>query len=143
MYLDDLVVGQSASLEREVTQQVIDIFASLTGDKNPLHVDPEYAAGTQFKGVIAHGMIPAAYISAVLGTQLPGPGTIYGRQSLKFCAPVFPGDKVVATCTIKEIILTKERLIMETICMVGDTVVLEGEATLMFPARPKPESEST
>lgn len=143
MYLEDLVVGQSARLEREVTQQVIDSFADLTGDNNPVHVDPEFAAGTMFKGIIAHGMLPAAYISAVLGTQLPGPGTIYGRQSLRFCAPVYPGDKVVAICTVKEIILAKERVIMETICMVGDTVVLEGEATLMVAARPQPETAAT
>lgn len=140
MYIDELVVGQSASLEREVTQLVIDSFAQVTGDTNPVHVDPEYAATSMFKGIVAHGMLPAAYISAVLGTQLPGPGTIYGRQSLKFCAPVFPGDKVVATCTVKEIILGKERVIMETICKVGDTVVLEGEATLMVKARPVPET---
>ena len=140
MYIDDLVVGQSASLEREVTQQVIDGFAKLTGDINPVHVDPEFAAGTMFKGIIAHGMLPAAYISAVLGTQLPGPGTIYGRQSLRFCAPVYPGDKVVAICTVKEIILAKERVIMETLCKVGDTLVLEGEATLMVPSRIKPDA---
>lgn len=136
MFIDDLFVGQSASLEREVTKDVIEAFAKITGDTNPVHLDQEYAAGTMFKGVIAHGMLPASYISAVLGTQLPGPGTIYGRQSLKFCAPVYPGDKVVATCTVKEIILGKERVVMETVCKVGDTVVLDGEATLMVKARP-------
>lgn len=137
MYLDDIVVGQSASLEREVTQDVIDSFAAASGDRNPVHVDPAFAAGTMFKGTIAHGMLSAAYISAVLGTQLPGPGAVYTGQSLKFRAPVRPGDKVVTLCTVKEVIRDKKRVIMDTQCKVGDMVVLEGEATLMVQPRPK------
>lgn len=140
MYIEDIVVGQSASLERDVTQEVIDTFAKVTGDLNPVHIDPKFAADTMFKGVIAHGMLLASYISAVLGTQLPGAGAIYSRQSLRFCAPVRPGDKVVTTCTVKEIIPAKERVIMETLCKVGDTLVLEGEATLMVPSRIKPDA---
>lgn len=136
MYLDDIVVGQFAILEREVTQEVIDSFASASGDRNPVHVDPEFAAGTMFKGTIAHGMLSAAYISAVLGTQLPGPGAVYTGQSLKFRAPVRPGDKVVTLCTVKEVIHEKKRVIMDTQCRVGETVVLEGEATLMVQPRP-------
>ena len=107
MYIDEIAVGQSASLERVVTQDVINTFADASGDFNPVHVDPAFAASTMFKGTIAHGMLSAAYISAVLGTQLPGPGAIYMGQSLKFRAPVRPGDKVVTTCTVKEIILEK------------------------------------
>lgn len=137
MYIDDIVVGQSASLEREVTQDVINSFATASGDHNPVHVDPDFAAGTQFKGTIAHGMLSAAYISAVLGTQLPGPGAIYTGQSLKFRAPVRPGDKVVTRCTVKEVLRDKKRVIMDTQCKVGELVVLEGEATLMVQPRPK------
>ena len=137
MYIDDLTVGQSASQEHEVTQEVIDSFALASGDHNPVHVNPEFAAGTLFKGTIAHGMLSAAYISAVLGTQLPGPGAIYTAQSLKFRAPVRPGDKVVTVCTVREIIPARQRVILDTVCKVNQTVVLEGEATMMVQARPQ------
>lgn len=137
MHIEDLAVGQSASLEREVTQETINAFAKVTGDHNPVHLDPAFASSTQFKGIIAHGMLSASYISAVLGTQLPGAGAIYMRQTLRFCAPVHPGEKVVTTCTVKEIVPEKSRVIMETLCKVGDTLVLEGEATLMVPSRNK------
>ncbi|MCX7170153.1 MAG: MaoC family dehydratase [Proteobacteria bacterium] len=137
MYIDEIVVGQTASLERTVTQEVINSFADASGDRNPVHVDTVFAAGTMFKGTIAHGMLSAAYISAVLGTQLPGPGAIYMAQSLKFRAPVRPGDKVFTTCTVKEVIPEKKRVVLDTFCKVGDTVVLEGEATMMVQPRPK------
>lgn len=137
MYIDEIVVGQSASLESAVTQEVINSFADASGDHNPVHVDTAFAAGTMFKGTIAHGMLSAAYISAVLGTQLPGPGAIYMAQSLKFRAPVRPGDKVVTTCSVKEVIPEKKRVVLDTVCKVGDTVVLEGEATMLVQPRPK------
>jgi len=137
MYIDEIAVGQSASLERVVTQDVINTFADASGDFNPVHVDPAFAANTMFKGTIAHGMLSAAYISAVLGTQLPGPGAIYMGQSLKFRAPVRPGDKVVTTCTVKEIILEKKRVLLDTVCKVGDTVVLDGEATMLVQPKAK------
>lgn len=137
MYIEDLAVGQSASLEREVTQETINAFAKVTGDHNPVHLDEAFASATQFQGIIAHGMLSASYISAVLGTQLPGAGAIYMRQTLRFCAPVHPGETVVTTCTVKEIISEKSRIVMETLCKVGDTLVLEGEATLMVPSRNK------
>lgn len=136
MYLEELSIGQTATLERVVTQEVINSFADASTDHNPVHVDPEFAKTTDFEGVIAHGMLTAAYISAVLGTQLPGHGTIYMGQTLRFRAPVRPGDKVVTTVRVKDIITEKKRVILETVCTVGDTVVLEGEATTMVPARP-------
>jgi 3-hydroxybutyryl-CoA dehydratase len=136
MYIDEIKIGHSASMEREVTQEVINRFADVSGDFNPVHVDPEYAAASQFKGVIAHGILSAAHISAVLGTQLPGPGSIYLGQTLKFRAPVRPGDKVVTICTVKEVILEKNRVHLVTICKVGDKVVLEGEATMMVQLKP-------
>ena len=137
MYIDAIVVGQSASFERVVTQEVITSFADASGDHNPVHIDPAFAAGTMFKGTIAHGMLSAAYISAVLGTQLPGPGAIYMSQSLKFRAPVRPGDKVITTCTVREIVPEKKRVILDTLCKVGDTVVLEGEATMLVQPKAK------
>jgi len=139
MYIDDIKVGHSSSIEREVTQSVISRFADVSGDFNPVHLDQEFAAASQFKGVIAHGILSAAYISAVLGTKLPGPGAIYMGQTLKFRAPVRPGDKVVTTCTVKEIIRDKNRVHLETICRVGETIVLEGEATMLVQPRPNHE----
>ncbi len=136
MYIDEIEVGQSASIERDVTQGGINQFAEVSGDHNPVHVDPAYAASTQFKGVIAHGILSAAYISSVLGNQLPGPGSIYMGQTLKFRAPVRPGDKVVTTCTVKEVNRDKNRVLLVTICKVGDRVVLEGEATMLVQAKP-------
>ncbi len=136
MYLEELSVGQSATLERVVTQDVINGFAEVSGDRNPVHIDAEFAKTTDFEGVIAHGMLSAAYISAVLGTQLPGSGAIYMGQTLRFRAPVRPGDKVVTTVTVKEIIAEKKRVILDTVCTVGDTVVLEGEATTMVRTKP-------
>ncbi len=136
MYLEELSVGQSATLERVVTQDVINGFAEVSGDRNPVHIYAEFAKTTDFEGVIAHGMLSAAYISAVLGTQLPGSGAIYMGQTLRFRAPVRPGDKVVTTVTVKEIIAEKKRVILDTVCTVGDTVVLEGEATTMVRTKP-------
>ncbi len=136
MYLEDLAIGQTATIERTVTQEVIQGFADVSQDHNPLHLDAEFARTTDFEGVIAHGMLSAAYISAVLGTQLPGSGTIYMGQTLRFRAPVRPGDKVVTTVAVKEIIAEKKRVILDTVCTVGDIIVLEGEATTMVRQRP-------
>ena len=88
-----------------------------------------------FKGRIAHGMLSAAYISTVLGTKLPGPGAIYVSQNLRFRAPVRAGDTVHTTCTVTEVLAEKKRVVLETVCRVRDTVVLQGEATMMVPSR--------
>lgn len=136
MYIDELSVGQSAQSERVVTQADIVAFADVSGDRNPVHLDPDFAATTPFKGLIAHGMLSASFISALVATQLPGQGTIYLGQSLKFLAPVKPGDCVRTIATIKEINLAKRRVICHTACYVGDKQVIDGEANLMAPARP-------
>jgi 3-hydroxybutyryl-CoA dehydratase len=109
----------------------------VTGDKNPVHLDPAYAAKTMFKTPIAHGMLTAGYISAVFGMELPGPGAIYVSQTLNFRAPVREGDKVVAKVKVAELISAKKRARFDCVCTVGDKVVLEGEAILMIPGRPK------
>ena len=134
-YLEDLSVGQSASVTKTVTDQDVRQFAEVSTDNNPVHLDDAYAAGTMFKARIAHGMLGAGLISAVLGTKLPGEGTIYLGQTLKFRAPVFLGDSLTATATVKEIIAEKGRVIFETVCKVGDKVVIDGEATVMPPKR--------
>ena len=127
-------VGQSASVTKTITETDVYLFAGITGDLNPAHVNETYAAGTRFKHRIAHGMLSAGLISAVLGTQLPGPGTIYMGQELRFVKPVFIGDTVTATCTVTERIVEKNRLKLETIVtnQKGDQVIT-GTATVMPP----------
>ena len=135
--IEDLAVGQSASFTKTVTEADIVKFAEVSGDNNPVHLDESFAQTTMFKGRIAHGMLSAGFISTVIGTRLPGSGTIYMSQTLRFKAPVRIGDTVTATCTITEIIPEKRRAVLSTICKVGDTVVIEGEALVMVPARGK------
>lgn len=134
-YLEDLTVGMNAAYAKTITDADIVLYAGISGDTNPVHLNQEYASGTMFQGRIAHGMLTAGFISAVLGTKLPGPGCIYISQNLKFKAPVRSGDTVTARATITEIIPEKRRVIMRTVCTVGQTVVLEGEAMLMVPSR--------
>jgi 3-hydroxybutyryl-CoA dehydratase len=133
---NELDVGQSSSYARTISEAEIVMFAGVSGDDNPVHLNEIYASESMFKGRIAHGMLTASYISTVIGTRLPGPGTIYLAQNLKFRAPVRAGDTVTATVTIKEIDPVKRRLTLTTVCTVGDTVVVDGEATVMLP---KPE----
>lgn len=135
MFFEDLSVGQSASFAKTVTEADILLFAAVSGDTNPVHIDAEFAATTLFKGRIAHGMLSAGFISAVLGTKLPGPGTIYLAQSLKFRAPVKLGDTVTATVTVATLDEAKKRATLTTVCTVGGKPVIEGEATVMVPSR--------
>ena len=136
VYLDDLRVGQSAQMVRTVTEADIVLFAQVSGDNNPVHLDEAFAAQTPFKTRIAHGMLSAAYISAVIGTQLPGPGTIYMQQALRFKRPVKIGDEVTTIATISEIDPVKGRVSIDTVCLVGGKPVIEGEALVMAPRKP-------
>ncbi len=135
-YIEDLSVGMTDGLAKTVTSDDIVGFAEISGDTNPIHLDAEYAATTPFKERIAHGMLSASFISAVLGTRLPGPGCIYMSQSLKFRAPVRVGDNVTATATVKEVDTKRRRIVLETVCRVGDTVVIDGEALMKVNSRP-------
>lgn len=134
-YIEDLTVGMSASYAKTVTEADVILFAGISGDNNPMHINEEFASQTQFKSRIVHGMFMAGLISCVLGTRLPGPGAIYVDQQLKFRAPVRIGDTVTALATIKDINLERRRVVLETVCTVKDTVVVKGEATLMVSAR--------
>ena len=130
--ISSLEVGQSASFSKTVSEADVYLFAGISGDFNPVHVDEEYAKQGMFKKRIAHGILTASFISTVLGTKLPGPGAIYAKQDLKFLAPVFLGDTLTATCTVKEIIVEKKRVIMDCVVSNQDGVnVLTGEATLI------------
>ncbi len=136
VFFEDLSVGQEASLSNTVTESVINAFADVSGDHNPVHVDADYAAGTMFKERIAHGMLSAAYISAVFGMKLPGPGAIYISQTLNFKAPVKIGATVVTTVRVVELVPEKKRARCSCVCTVDDKPVVEGEAVLMVPKRP-------
>ena len=136
VFFEDLSVGQEASLSKTVTEADIAAFAEISGDKNPVHLDAQYAAGTMFKERIAHGMLSAAYISAVFGMKLPGPGAIYISQTLNFKAPVKIGDTVVTTVKVIELVPEKKRARFECVCSVNGKPVVQGEAVMMVPARP-------
>ncbi len=133
--IEDLQPGMSASTAKTVTEADIVLFAGITMDTNAVHMNEEFAKTTMFGGRIAHGMLSVGFISAVLGTRLPGPGSIYLGQTLKFKAPVRPGDTVTATVTVKEVLVEKKRVVLDTVCTVGGKPVIEGEATLMCTAR--------
>jgi 3-hydroxybutyryl-CoA dehydratase len=136
VYLEDLEIGQTAERRRTVAAADIDAFAAVTGDNNPIHLDEAYAAATPFKGRIAHGMLSAGYISAVLGTELPGPGAIYVSQTLSFRRPVRIGDEVTARVEVSAIDAARGRATFATQCVVAGKTVVEGEAVAVVPRRP-------
>ncbi|AUH34529.1 MaoC family dehydratase [Paracoccus tegillarcae] len=133
--IEDLEIGMTRHLQKQVTDHDIKLFAEVSTDHNPVHLDDSYAQDTIFEGRIAHGMLTAGLISAVIGEQLPGHGTVYLGQTLKFMAPVRPGDMVRAEVTVQDIDMSKRRVTLATRCLVGDTVVLKGEAVVLAPSR--------
>lgn len=133
--IEDIEIGMTRHLQKQVTDTDIRMFAAVSTDYNPVHMDDAYAQDTIFEGRIAHGMLTAGLISAVIGEQLPGHGTVYLGQTLKFMAPVRPGDVVRAEVTVETIDHGKRRVTLATRCLVGDTVVLKGEAVVLAPSR--------
>jgi len=132
--IDQLELGQRADFSKTVTETDVYLFAGISGDFNPAHVNEAYAAQTAFKTRIAHGMLSAGFISNVLGNRLPGPGTIYISQSLTFLAPVRIGDTITATAEVVEIMKEKKRVRIKTVCtnQAGDEI-LTGEALVSPP----------
>ncbi|HEX9158740.1 MAG TPA: MaoC family dehydratase [Rhizomicrobium sp.] len=133
--IEDLSPGMSASFAKTVTERDISLFGDVSGDTNPVHFDEAFARATPFKGRIAHGVLAASYVSTVLGMEMPGPGTIFVGLNVRFKAPVRIGDTVRATCTVREVLPERRRVIFDCACTVGDVVVLEGEATVMPPKK--------
>ncbi len=134
--IDELVLGQSAQFSKTISESDVYLYAGITGDFNPAHINQAYAEKTPFKTRIAHGMLTAGFISNLLGTQLPGPGSIYLQQTLNFMAPVVIGDTVTATVEVIEILVEKKRVRMKTICTNQEgTVVLQGEAVISPPRK--------
>ncbi|MEO8936861.1 MAG: MaoC family dehydratase [Burkholderiaceae bacterium] len=137
---EDLKPGMSAVFAKTITEADIVLFAAVSGDNNAVHINEEYAQTTPFKGRIAHGMLTASVISAAIAGRLPGPGTVYLSQNLRFRAPVKPGDTVHATVTVKEMLPEKRRVSLTTVCTVNGKVVIDGDALVMptFAKAPKP-----
>lgn len=128
--IEDLEPGMSASFAKTITESDIVLFAGASGDNNAIHINEEFAKTTIFGGRIAHGFLTASTISAAIANRLPGPGTIYVSQEMRFVGPVRPGDTVTAIVTVKEVHRERSRAMLTTICRVGSTVVVEGEATV-------------
>lgn len=135
LFFEDLAVGQAAEITRVVTAVDIDAFAAVTGDTNPVHIDEDFARTTAFGGRVAHGMLSAGFISAVLGIKLPGPGAIYLSQNLRFRRPVKIGDAVTARATVVELNERRGHATFSTVCLIDGKTALDGEAVLMVPRR--------
>ena len=133
--IEDLEIGMQRHLSKVVTDEDIELFAQVSTDHNPVHLDDDSARDTIFEGRIAHGMLTAGLISAVIGEQLPGHGTVYLGQTLKFMAPVRPGDRVTAEVEVLSIDHAKRRVQLGTRCLVAGKPVLKGEATVLAPSR--------
>lgn len=136
LMFEEIEIGASAERAHTVTEADIQAFADVSGDHNPVHLDAAYAETTMFKGRIAHGMLSAAYISATIAGELPGPGAVYISQSLSFRRPVRIGDKVVTRVTVVAIDEEKARVTLKTECLVETKAVVEGEAVVMVPRKP-------
>ena len=135
IFIEDLEIGMERHIRKQVTDADIEMFAQVSTDRNPVHLDDDYAKDTIFGGRIAHGMLTAGLISAVIGEQLPGHGTIYMGQSLKFLGPVRPGDTVYAEVKVSDIDFSKRRVKLDCHCSVDGKKVLAGEATVLAPSR--------
>lgn len=134
VYLDEIKPGMSASMSRTVTERDVELFGEATGDRNPLHFDDDYARRTIFRGRVAHGALSIGFISALLGTELPGAGSIFVSASIVFKSPVRIGDTVVTTATVREV--QGREAVMDCVCTVEGRQVLESVAQVMPPKRP-------
>ena len=137
IYLEDLETGMSRSITKVIDERAINLFAEVSEDSNPLHLDEAAGKASIFKTRIAHGMLSAGLFSALIGERLPGHGSIYMSQNLRFTAPVRIGETVTATVTVTNIIPEKRRVALECVAKVGDTVVITGDALVLAPSRAK------
>ena len=141
--IEDLEAGMSATFAKTITEADVLFFAAVSGDNNAVHINEEFARTTPFNGRIAHGMLSASVISAALAGRLPGPGSVYLGQNLRFKAPVRPGDTVTATVVVKELQPEKSRVVMSTVCTVAGKVVIDGDAVVMATSRARRQAEQT
>jgi 3-hydroxybutyryl-CoA dehydratase len=135
VFLDELTPGLSESQAHTVTERDVTLFGEATGDMNPVHFDEDYARKTVFRGRVAHGALTVGFVSAVVGTKLPGAGTIFLEARIAFKAPVRIGDTVVTTCTVRTV--EGRNAVLDCVCRVGEMVVMQAEARVLAPKRPK------
>lgn len=135
VYFEDIKLGDTAEYAKTITEADILMFSAVSGDDNPVHINQEYAEGSMFQTRIAHGMLTASLISTVVGTRLPGNGTIYLSQSTRFKAPVKIGETVTARVTVTELDPVKKRVKFATVCLVKGKAILEGESLVIAPSR--------
>jgi 3-hydroxybutyryl-CoA dehydratase len=134
-YFEDLSVGMTAHFGKTITDADILLFAGVSGDTNPSHINEEFARTTRMKTRVAHGMLSASLISAIFGCELPGPGCLYVSQTVNFRSPVKPGDTVNARVSLRRLDAKRNFAEFETICEVGDEVVVDGSALIWVPSR--------
>ena len=142
-FIEDLQLDQTDKIERKITEKDIDNFAKLTGDNNPVHTNLDFAKKTIFKQKVAHGFLSASLISTLIATKLPGPGSIYLSQNLKFLAPVFIDDLVVVKVTVKEIDLEKKKVKLHTECFKNEKKILSGEAIVLVNSKKDFENDES
>ena len=133
--IEDISIGMEASYSQTITDADVKQFSGLSGDKNPIHMDDDYAKNSRFKKRIAHGLLSASFFSALFGTQIPGEGCVYVSQSLKFLRPVFLENTVKAKVSVKKINLKSRRIIFKTTCEVNNIIVITGEAEIYQPPK--------
>jgi 3-hydroxybutyryl-CoA dehydratase len=138
-YFEDLKIGMSASYRKTLSQDDVDLFAGLSGDINPAHLDEDFARATRLQTPVVHGALTASLISAVLGCKLPGPGCLYVRQEVNFRAPVRPGDTVTARATVSRLDPERRFAEFDTRCETHDNTVIDGAALLWVPSREESE----
>ncbi|MFY9107280.1 MaoC family dehydratase [Aliarcobacter cryaerophilus] len=131
--LEEIEIGMEVSYSQTITDADIKAFSGISGDKNPVHMDDEYAKNSRYKKRIAHGMLSASFFSALFGTKIPGEGCVYVAQSLRFKRPVYLDDTVVASVTVTNVDLKKKRVFFQTVCKVNNKIVIDGEAELYVP----------
>ena len=136
-FIEDFSVGMQSTMEKIITFEDIKKFADVSGDFNPVHLEEEFAKNTIFKGRIAHGFLTASFISTIIATELPGPGSIYLKQSLKFLAPVYINEKILVKVRIVEVNIEKSKVKLSTECFKNKTLVLTGEAEILIQAKNK------
>ena len=133
MEINEIKIGMSESYSQTISEADVKAYAGISGDRNPVHMDDEYAEKSRYKKRIAHGMISSSFFSALFGTKLPGPGCVYVNQSLNFKRPVYIGDTVSARITVTKIDEIKRRVYFDTVCKVKNKVVVDGQAELYIP----------
>lgn len=133
MEINEIKIGMSESYSQTISEADVKAYAGISGDRNPVHMDDEYAEKSRYKKRIAHGMISSSFFSALFGTKLPGPGCVYVNQSLNFKRPVYIGDTVTAIITVTKIDEIKSRVYFDTVCKVKNKVVIDGQAELYIP----------